>query len=273
MFGIKKPKIGVSFSGGAAFGLAHIGVLQSFEESGLQVDFIAGASAGAIIGTLHAFEVPLSTIREEASQISWKMLSRVTPSKLGLISNNPLGALMDRLIGEKNIEDASIPLAITATDIRTGEQVVFRKGPVRDVVRASAAIPGVFTPVLIGERLLVDGGLSNNLPFTPLIDMGADVTIGVDAIAHSARYTNPKNYADIIANTYNIFIHRMNETSRKKFDILIDPNLGKYMIMDLSKAGKIIAEGYRVAQEARSPIEVAIRAKTPASWWSNYFLK
>lgn len=267
MFRTKKPKVGVSLSGGSAYGMAHIGVLRAFEEMGVKIDVLAGASAGALVGALYAFGLPLDRIQEEASKISWATLSNVTPSNMGFISNKSLGAHVTRLIGEKKIEDADIPFAITATDIRTGEQVLLRSGSVAEAVRASAAIPGVFSPVMIDDVLLVDGGLSENLPYVPLREMGAQVCIGVDVIAHAARYNDPKRYADILANTYNILIHRMNATVRKRFDVLIDPDLSKYMVLDLSKSAQIIEAGYLEGMQARRRIVHAIEAQTKLPFW------
>lgn len=258
--------MGVSLSGGVAFGFAHIGVLKFFEETGIPVDAITGTSAGAIVGSLFAFGMPIDQIHREATQLRWSDLSHMSPSKMGPISNKSLGDLMLRLIGEKNIEDALIPLAITATDIRTGEQIVLRSGPVSDAVRASTAIPGIFTPVVLGEHLLVDGGLSNNLPSAPLHHLQMDIKIGVDVIAHSAKYSDPTNYFAVLANTYNIFIHRLNNQSRKGFDVLIDPEI-KSMIMDISKAEQLIATGYHSAQGARGRILELIAEKTKPSLW------
>jgi len=268
----RKPKVGLSLSGGAAFGMAHIGVLRYFEEQKIPIDAIVGTSAGAIIGALYTFGIPIEQIDREAHKLSWRLISNVAPSQLGFISNKSLGELIIQLIGEQNIEDAHIPLAISATDIRTGELVVFRSGSVTDAVRASAAIPGIYLPVTIGEHMLVDGGLCNNMPCVPLVDMKMDVLIGVDVIAHSERYTDPTSYADILANTYTIFTHGVNNHSRKPFDVLIDPNIDS-TIMDLSKVEKVITAGYEAAREAHGRIEDAIAAKEKKrrSWWERIY--
>jgi NTE family protein len=172
-----------------------------------------------------------------------------------------------RLVGERNLEDAPIPLAIGTTDIRTGRTVVLQHGPVADAVRASAAIPGLFRPIELDGRLLVDGGLTDNLISASLVATGADVIVGVDVIAHAAKYADPKRYTDVLSNTFNIFVHRMNTASRDHFDVLIDPDVGRFQITDLSKGADLIEAGYRAAKAAHARIDAAIAAKTRRPWW------
>ena len=259
------PRVGVALSGGSVLGMAHLGVLQAFQDHNVKVDCITGTSAGSLAAALFAFNVSIEEMLEEAGTLGWRAISNFSPSRLGLISNDALGKRVRAFIGDKNIEDASIPLALIATDIHTGEPVVLREGNVAQAVMASAAIPAMYNPVMIDGRMLVDGGLTQNLPLAPLKDMGADVTIGVNVLHGKGVYAYPTGYLDIVFNTFSILMHRANMLTGKDADVLIEPKLEKYTTSDFSKTSFIIAEGYRAGEKAIPAIEEAVA--TERSWW------
>lgn len=173
-------RIGLALGGGAAKGIAHIGVLKAFEEEQIKIHCISGTSAGALIASYYAFGRPAESILSICSTLNLSKIINFTFERGGLFSTNAIREMIHRDLGDVRIEDAEIPLAICATDIETGEQLIFREGNLADVVCASMAVPGLFVPVEIDGRILVDGGLVENVPISPLAKMGAGITVAVD---------------------------------------------------------------------------------------------
>jgi NTE family protein len=186
----KRPKIGLAFGGGFARGLAHIGVLKVFEEEKLPVDFIAGTSVGSVIGALYCSGICAKELEEIAAIIRFKDIGRYTLSRFGFVSNDRLAVLLNKILKVKTFEELRVPLAIAATDFVTGEAVTFREGGLVDAVRASCAYPGMFLPVRVNGRLLVDGLLSHVVPAPPLKEMGAERVLAVSLSAHWCNATN-----------------------------------------------------------------------------------
>jgi NTE family protein len=158
----KMPKIGVALGGGFARGLAHIGVFKVLEEEKIPVDFIAGTSVGSVIGAAYASGISAKELEEIAAIVRFKDFSRWSLSRFGLFSNDKMALFLRKVLRCKTFEELRIPLAIAATDIITGEPAVFTSGDLVDPVRASCAYPGMFQPVKIGNRLLVDGLLGRS---------------------------------------------------------------------------------------------------------------
>ncbi len=242
----KRPRIGIALSGGSARGIAHIGVLQSLIDHNIPVDCISGTSAGSVVATGFAFGIPLEKLREKAEQINWYNISNFPTSALGLVSNQAVEKIMEEFIGAADISEAKIPLAIIATDIETGEKVVFRTGKAALAVRASTCIPGLFVPVEIAGRKLVDGELSESLPLSPLRDMNADIRIGVNVVHwHSKKKVS--TIFDIMSNAIDITANHQKEDPLQYADLIIEPNLGDYGSSDFKKTDAMINEGYRAA--------------------------
>ncbi len=255
-----KPRVGVALSGGSALGIAHIGVLKSLNEHHVPIDCIAGTSAGAIVAACYAFDVPLEKITKKAGDLSWYALSKISFSGMGLVSHAALGKLIGEFLRDVNIEESTIPLAIVATDIATGERVIFRKGPLIDALMASTCIPGVFIPVEIGGRMFVDGGLVDNLPMTALEEMKATVKIGVNVNRWSSK-RKPKNVLDVVVKSFEIATSYRHPA--KKNEIFIEPHLEAFSPSDFSKADKLVAEGYQAAGTAMPDIRRLAGETTP----------
>lgn len=179
----RNRKVGVALGSGGSKGLAHISVLEFLKTEGIPVNMISGASIGAVIGALFSIGA-LEDYRDDILRMDWKELIRLVDPvlpKTGLVEGKKLRAFLARFIPEKTqIEDLPLPLAVVATDYYTGKPVVFTSGNLLDALRASIAIPGVFTPVKFGDSLLIDGGVSNPLPVDVLERMGAGRTIAVN---------------------------------------------------------------------------------------------
>ena len=183
-------KIGYALGGGAARGLSHIGVLKVLHKHGISPDVIAGTSIGAIIGALYAAGYDPEDIEKIVLGMDWKKLASLVDWTLpfsGLLQGKRVVSLLRSILGDITFSQLRFDFACVATDILSGEQVVLREGALVEAVRASISIPGIFTPVELSGRYLVDGGLVNTVPVSICREMGADYVIGVNVIPEPVR--------------------------------------------------------------------------------------
>ncbi|MDG0969951.1 MAG: patatin-like phospholipase family protein [Porticoccaceae bacterium] len=249
LMNLLNTSVGLALGGGAAKGIAHIGVLQALEDAEVKIDYLAGTSVGSMIAALYAFGVDLEIIGEVAQQLTLSKVSSFKLTKTGFFSTDSIKALIIDHLGTVNIEDANIPLAIIATDINTGEQVVFRSGPLAEAVCASSAIPGVYIPMEINGRMLVDGGLVQNVPVGPLKSMGAGVTIA-SHLSNVDRYPQPTHILDVMRNAFEIAVSRHTQTQLKEADLVIGMNLSDFSLRDnTDRYDELFAIGYNSGKQ------------------------
>lgn len=227
-------------------GAVHVGVLRALEEKKIRIDCLAGTSIGAVVAALYAFRVPIDDIEKFSKELKWLDITKVSLSRLGLMSNEKLGDLLIEHIGNKDIEDAGIPLRIVATDIASGEKVILEKGNLADAVRASACIPGIFKPVEINGTMLVDGGIVEHIPITPLKAMGADRIIAVQLQIHQAA-KKPDHIVEVMLNTFEFMVNNISKPYLKDADILIKPNLSEFDKVNTNQVNDLITKGYNEA--------------------------
>jgi NTE family protein len=244
----KPPKIGVALGGGFARGLAHIGVLKVLEEENIPVDFIAGTSVGSVIGAAYASGISAKELEEIAALVRFKDFSRWTFSRFGLFSNDKMAVFLRKVLRCRTFEELRIPLAIAATDIVTGEPAVFTSGDLIDPVRASCAYPGMFQPVKIGDRMLVDGLLGHSVPAMPLRDMGADRVISVYLAAHWVKPGGPRHVFDVIGQCFSIAQARMCGPWQSASDVILQPEIGSFAYDDFIRAPELIRAGELAAR-------------------------
>lgn len=238
--------IGLALGGGAALGAAHVGVLKALEEYNVRPKYIAGTSIGALIGCLYAFGMPVQEIEQIARSLDWLDVSGIALSKMGLLSNDELGEVIDANLGDVTFEQADIPVAVVATDISNGEKVILKEGDVSEAVKASACIPVLFEPVEIEGRLLVDGGLLESVPLSILEDLGAEYFVGVDLKANR-KYSRPNDLIDVLNNTLEIALIHLGKVQLDQVDLLIQPQLGTYSRTDTEHIPEMIELGYEAA--------------------------
>ena len=280
------PKIGLVLSGGAARGLAHVGVLKALEEQGIHIDAIAGTSMGAVIGGLYASGYKIDELEKLALSIDWQEALSDAPARedvpfrrkqddrdflvkqklsfrddgslglpLGVIQGQNLSLLLESLLAHssdiRDFDKLPIPFRAVATDIVNGEKVVFRKGHLPQVIRASMSIPAVFAPVEINGQLLVDGGMVDNIPVDVAREMGVDMVIVVD-IGTPLRGRKQLNTVFDILNQSITLMTRSNSevqlASLRPDDVLIQPSLASFGVTDFGRSQQIINAGYRAAQ-------------------------
>jgi NTE family protein len=243
---------GIALGGGAALGAAHIGVLKAFSEYQIKPESISGTSIGAFVAAHVAFGTPIEKLEEIAIELNWLDVTAFKLSKLGLLSNERLGKIILDQLGKVNVEDALIPLRMIATDITSGMKVVLDKGPLYKAVMASTCLPGVFIPVEWDDMLLVDGVLCENVPITPLEDMGVDDIIAVD-LTTNREYKRPEDIIDVLSNTFDIGLNNMIKEQLNREGIFwIRPKLSAYNKADTRQTKKLIQEGYDAALQALS---------------------
>jgi NTE family protein len=219
--------VGLALGGGAAKGIAHIGVLQALEDRGIEVDYISGTSIGALVASYYAFGKTLEEIRRVGEGLSFGSMAGLTIQRKGIFTTKSIREMILRDIGDVDVQDARIPLAICTTDIYTGEKVILRSGKLADAVCASTAVPGIFVPVEIDGRSLVDGGITENVPVSILEEMGAGITIAVDLNGVS-RYQEPKDMVAIMGNAIDIAIDQRTKEQLKQADLVLSFDLAKY---------------------------------------------
>jgi len=247
---VRPPKVGVALGGGFARGLAHIGVLKVLEEEKIPVDFIAGTSVGSVIGAAYASGISVKELEEVASLVRFKDFSRWTFSRFGLFSNDKMSIFLRNVLRCRTFEELRIPLAVAATDIITGEPAVFTSGDLIDPVRASCAYPGMFQPVKVGGRLLVDGLLAHSVPAMPLRDLGAERVISVYLAAHWVKPGGPRHVFDVIGQCFSIAQERMCGPWQAASDVIVIPEIGEFAYDDFVRAADLIRCGEAAARAA-----------------------
>src|SRR5687767_7233819 len=230
---VSRPSIGLAFSGGAARGIAHVGVVRALIENKIPIDCVGGTSAGSIVGGAFAAGMPIEEIAEFGRGLRWRDVGRMTMSRLGVQSNERLEQYLRERLPVTRFEDLSIPFATVATDLKTGTPVVMRdKGDVPFAIRASCAIPGWYVPVPDEEgRQLVDGGLVAVIPASITRELGADLVIAVDVNAAGATFLGPTS--SIIGVVLQAMLVVQKTASRYQLassDLVITPQVGHIQI-------------------------------------------
>jgi len=259
-----QPAIGLALGGGFARGFAHLGVLQVFQERQIPVSHIAGTSVGSILGAAYASGAPLSLIMETCRTLRFRDIARWRVSRLGLASNQRLGGLIDRVFGSRQFEDLHIPLAVVATDLSTGEPVVFTQGNLVDAIRASCAFPGLFEPVEIGTRCLADGGLVAPVPTHAARILGAKMVLGVSVGMQDGYRGAPKNIFQVVSRAVGAAQKHQLEVWERHADLVLRPDVQSLAWDDFHRADEAIAAGVVAAQRALPRIEKLLKEKTDA---------
>lgn len=277
----KRPKIGLVLSGGGAKGFAHVGVLKVIDELGIPIDYIAGTSMGSIIGGFYAIGysavdiekmilsqdwdklladeisrkyVPFhEKVNYERSVLSFPIKPKGIQLPSGIVNGQNIINLFERLSIEyhdvNDFKKLPIPFVCIATDIETGDAIVLDKGYLPEAMRASMAIPTVFSPIEIDGKLLVDGGMVNNFPVKEVIDMGADIVIGVDVQSGPKSKEELHSFLDIINQTVSLMALKEFKKNVNYVDVYIRPDVGDYSVGSFKNADSLIYKGEKIGRE------------------------
>jgi NTE family protein len=265
-----RPKIALVLGGGAARGFAHVGVIRALEQEKIPIDLIVGTSVGSLIGAIYASDMNSFDLEwtafslEKDSIFDYAFLSTFTG--MGPVKGDKLEEFVKSKIPAANIEDLKLPFAAVATDLNRGTRVVIDRGPVARAVRASSAIPGVFNPVSHQDKLLVDGGVIDNIPISVAREMGADLVIAVDISENVTNFTIT-NLIDVVIQSVNIMFRENVKHQIKDADVLITPAVGNVAMLDFTQKKQCMQAGIEAAQKAVPEIGKKIeewRKKMPA---------
>jgi NTE family protein len=256
------PAIGVALGGGFARGIAHIGVLKVLEEEGIPVRVVTGTSVGALIGASYCSGLSAEELEEVARSVRFTTFARWTLSRFGFATNDRMITFLTRTLKCKTFEELRIPLGVTATDFNTGEGVVFHSGSIIEPVRASCAYPGMFLPINIRGRFLVDGMLSHPVPTRPLREMGADRVLAVHLKGTWSNGGGPRHLFDVIGQSFAIAQDAMANVWRSAADLVIEPDVAGFAYDDFKRADDLIRVG-ELAMRAALP-EVRKWLETPS---------
>ncbi len=245
-----RPRVALALGGGAARGFAHIGVIKVLEQHGITVDMVAGTSAGSVVGALYAagndgFALQRLALTMEEGVIADWSISGITR---GVLKGELLENWINERVRGRGLERLNRPLAVVATDLASGEAVVFRSGNTGTAVHASSAVPGAFKPVRIGARDYVDGGLTHPVPVRAARAMGADIVIAVD-VSQQPKNGKPDDIAGILLQTFSIMGRSIVQNELKEADIVIRPQSSQGGT-DFAARHEIILEGERAALAA-----------------------
>lgn len=246
---IKKKKIGFALGGGGVRGIAHIGAMKALAESGIRPDLLSGTSVGSLIASFYAFGIDIDKQKIIAQNMRWRKITKIKVPRYGLVSNQNLRKVIEQTVGRgKRIEQARLPLAIISTNIATGDKIILKKGDLAEAIMASSAVPGIFSPITIKKEMLVDGGLTENVPISPLKEMGADIIIAIDLMKKPLP-RKPKNITEVISNSFYIMLEQSRKNNNYQTNVLIQPKLPTYVRTDYESLTKMYQQGYREAKK------------------------
>ncbi|MCX5679866.1 MAG: patatin-like phospholipase family protein [Candidatus Omnitrophica bacterium] len=248
LFKKKKRKVTLVLGGGSARGLAHIGVLGVFKEKGIPIDNIVGTSMGALVGASYSVGVSLKEMYDLAENFTVNQLLDPTIPRMGLLAGKKLEAMIRQLTHGKGFKDCKIPLAVVTTDIQNGEEVVLQEGDLVKAIQASCSWPGIFNPVEIDGRILVDGGIKDSVPTSIARSLGADYVLAVD-VGFCVKDGKIENIFQMILQSFQIMGEELNQYQSKGADFTLKVELGNLDQVSFDRAHEAMMKGAAIAME------------------------
>ena len=257
------PKIGLALGGGAARGFAHVGVIQVLEEAGINPALVAGTSAGSLVAALYASGKNGAQLQKVAETMEESTIADWTLPFFGrgVLRGEALAKYVNVQVGQKPIESMPLPLGIVATDLNSGNDMLFQRGDTGTAVRASSAVPAVFTPVKINGHEYVDGGLSSPVPVRAARKMGAELVIAVD-ISSPPEGSSASGTIEVLLQTFSIMGKSINGFELKDADVVVRPVLTGVSSSDFSSRKRSIEAGRQAMLQALPQLRLAIAAKS-----------
>jgi len=256
---MKQPKIGLALGAGGARGFAHIGVLEALLRHGISIDALAGSSMGSVVAALFAAGVDVRTMASLATNLRRRHFFDFTVPKMGFVAGDRIQNLLRLLTRDLHFHQLDVPIAVVATDLRSGERVVFRDGPVHEAVRASISIPGIFVPFKREGRLYVDGGVIDRVPVHAVRDLEVDILVAVDVGMHD-QLPPVRSIFDVILQSIDIMDRELAITRAAQADLVIRPMVGHISSSTFTNIEECIEAGRQAGMAALDEIRVIIRA-------------
>ncbi|TCJ06097.1 patatin-like phospholipase family protein [Cytobacillus praedii] len=253
-----RPKIGLALGSGGARGFAHLGAIKVLKEEGIPIDFIAGSSMGAMVGCFYGAGLDIERLYKLSKAFKRKYYLDFTIPRMGFIAGTKVKELIRIFTHGKMLEQLDIPVRVVATDLMTGEKVIFDKGPIADAVRASISIPGIFVPEKLNGRLLVDGAVVDRVPVSVVKDMGADIVIAID-VSQVKTNTEITSIYDVIMQSLDIMQMELVTYRAVDSDIMIRPSVEMYSSRAFTNIDEIILIGEQETRKQVSSIKKLIK--------------
>ncbi|WP_435367728.1 patatin-like phospholipase family protein [Mesobacillus subterraneus] len=245
---LASPKVGLALGSGGARGFAHLGVIKVLRDEGIPIDLIAGSSMGALVASFYGAGLDVDRLYKLSRVFKRKYYLDFTVPKMGFISGKRVKELIRIFTHGKKIEELDIPIGIVATDLMSGEKVVFKNGPVAEAVRASIAIPGIFVPEKLDGRLFVDGGVVDRIPVSVAKEMGADIVIAVD-VSNVKVNADITSIFDVIIQSIDIMQMELVANREIASDVMIRPKVEMYNSKAFTNIEEIIVIGEEEAKK------------------------
>jgi len=277
--GLNRPRIALALGGGGALGIAHVGVLKVLSEFGIRPDFVAGTSAGAMVGATYCAGVPVEEIARHSLELSWRKLRKRVFPAFALYTNEPMIEYLQGILPVRSFAELTTPLRVVATDLCSAQMVIIEAEPrpphgelwrpdeavsinadLVDAVRASCTVPVAFKPVELAGRMLVDGGLVCNVPAAPARQMGADVVIAVDLASRTTIERKPTNILQYIIQASAIRTSWAIRNRRIYADIVLQPDLTAFRWDRFRDSAEVFKRGEAIAREKIGDILLSIKA-------------
>lgn len=246
---IPPPKVALVLGGGAARGFAHVGVIKMLEAQGFKADLVVGTSAGSVVGALYAAGYDGFELQRLALELDEKSVSDWILPNRGFLRGEALQNYVNNAVKNRPLEQLEKPIGVMATDLKSGEQVVFRRGNTGMAVRASSSVPGVFQPVTIGGREFVDGGLTSPVPVRAARDMGAEIVIAVD-ISKDPNIATLSGTLEVLLQTFTIMSRSIAAQELLGADVVISPDTHEMRSASFDARHVSIIEGEKAALAA-----------------------
>jgi NTE family protein len=260
---LRKVRIGLALGGGAARGFAHIGVIKALEAQGIVPDIVVGTSAGSVVGALYAAGNNASTLQKMAYDMDESAISDwalpLFSKSSGVLKGEALQAYVNKAVNHRTIEKLKIPFGAVASDLKTGQPILFQRGNTGMAVRASSAVPGVFQPVTISGHTYVDGGLVAPVPVRFAREMGAEFIIAVN-ISTQAEAQATNSSLEVIMQTFSIMGQRINQLELRDADVVIQPPLGKMASNDFNNRAVAMQAGERATMAVMAQLKQKLKA-------------
>jgi NTE family protein len=255
----KYKKTALVLSGGSARGIAHLGVVKVLKREGLRFDVVVGTSIGSLVGAAYALDIPLDQVEAVSLKTGAMDLLDITISRMGLTEGNRLENIIKQVVQNKSFQDVKMPLAITAVDVETGEELYFTEGDLIKTIKASCSLPGIFKPVELNGRLLIDGGMRQHMPADIAKRLGADFIVGVD-VGFCIKKGRINSMLGVIMQSIQMMGEELSRYQSEKVDILITPKLEDDIDqMAFNKAAAIIKKGEEATEEAMPELKKCLK--------------
>lgn len=252
LFGLGKRRVGLALGGGAARGMAHLGVIKALTDHRIPIDFVAGTSAGSIVGGLYAAGVPIDEMITHVKSLRWKHIIGFSFSLKGMVSSRRLEKYLRKILGrDLTFGELKTPFCALSTDIMTGRPVELKDAQMSlaTALRASSCFPGIHIPVELGGKYLVDGGTSSNVPISTVKKLGANYIIAVDVIPNVRIDHVPKNLALIVDRSLDLLLHRTSHNAYKGANMVLSPITEYIHSFEMDKADQLIQLGIDIVEQ------------------------